>query len=192
MPRPLILHPDRLFPVDPDVRAIARRLYGEVARLPIISPHGHTDPAWFAADAPFSNAPETLLTPDHYLLRMLYSQGVRLEALGIEPVGGGDVASPRAAWRTFAEHYHLFRGTPSRAWLDWVFAEVFALTVRLEPQTADRYFDAIAAALQTAEFRPRALYRRFNIEVLATTESPIDPLDHHRAIQAGGWPGRVI
>ncbi|HTI96345.1 MAG TPA: glucuronate isomerase, partial [Rudaea sp.] len=125
MARKLELHPDRLFPAEPAVRAIARELYGQVAGLPIVSPHGHTDPAWFALNEPFGNATQLLLQPDHYLFRMLYSQGVPLEALGI----GAD-ADPRAAWRILAEHYHLFRGTPSRLWLDWVFAEVFALDVR--------------------------------------------------------------
>ena len=192
MTRPLALHPDRLFPPDPDTRAIARRLYGEVAGLPIVSPHGHTDPAWFATDAPFANAADLLVTPDHYLLRMLYSQGVPLEALGVAPREGGQVAGAREAWRTFAEHYHLFRGTPSRLWLDWVFAEVFRLEVRLEAATADLYFDTIGAALTRPEFRPRALFERFNIEVLATTESPLDPLESHQAIRASGWGGRVI
>lgn len=189
---PLELHPDRLFPIDTGVRRLAREMHATVAGLPIISPHGHTDPAWFATNAPFSNAADLLVTPDHYLLRMLYSQGVRLEALGVAPLGGGDVAPPREAWRTFAAHYPLFRGAPSRAWLDWVFAEVFGLTVRLEDQTADHYFDTINAALSTPAFRPRALFDRFNIEVLATTESPLDRLDHHQAIQASEWPGRVI
>jgi glucuronate isomerase len=176
-----------LFPADPAVRAIARELYEPVAGLPIISPHGHTDPAWFAHNAPFGNASELLLQPDHYLFRMLYSQGVRLEDLGI-----GAEADPRAAWRILAEHFHLFRGTPSRLWLDWVFAEVFGLEVRLEAETADRYYDTITEALQQPEFAPRALFERFNIEVIATTESPLDSLDHHRAIRESGWAGRVI
>jgi glucuronate isomerase len=183
----LELHPDRLFPPEPGVRAIARELYGELAALPIVSPHGHTDPAWFATDAPFGNATELLLQPDHYLFRMLYSQGVPHEALGI-----GAAADPREAWRILAEHYRLFRGTPSRLWLDWVFAEVFGLEVRLEGETADLYFDTITDALQRPEFRPRALFERFDIEVLATTENPLDPLEHHRAIRESGWHGRVI
>jgi len=167
------------------VRAIARELYAEVAALPIVSPHGHTDPAWFALNEPFGDAAALLLQPDHYLLRMLYSQGAPLEAL----IGEAD---PRAAWRLFAERYHLFHGTPSRIWLDWVFAEAFRIDVRLEAETADLYFDTITDALQRTEFRPRALFERFNIEVIATTESPLDPLDHHRAIRDSGWNGRVI
>src|SRR5690606_37130720 len=183
--RKLELHPDRLFPADPGVRAIARELYAEVAGLPIVSPHGHTDPAWFAEDEPFSNAAALLLQPDHYLLRMLYSQGVPLEAL----IGEAD---PRAAWRLFAERYHLFHGAPSRIWLDWVFAEAFRIDVRLQAETADLYFDTITDALQRPEFRPRALFERFDIEAIATTESPLDPLDHHRTIRERGWSGRVI
>ena len=179
------MHPDRLFPAEPGVRSIARELYGEVAGLPIVSPHGHTDPAWFALNEPFGDAAALLLQPDHYLLRMLYSQGVSLEALIGE-------AHPRAAWRLFAERYHLFHGTPSRIWLDWVFAEVFGIDVRLEAVTADLYFDTITDALRRTEFRPRTLFERFNIELIATTESPLDPLDHHRAIRDSGWSGRVI
>jgi glucuronate isomerase len=187
MTRPLILHPDRLFPSDPTQRAIARELYSRVATLPIVSPHGHTDPAWFATNAPFSNATELLLVPDHYLFRMLYSQGLALEDIGV----GSDV-DPRAAWRRLASHYHLFRGTPSRLWLDWVFAETFGLDVRLDGSTADRYYDTITSALATDAFRPRALFDRYGIEALATTESPLDPLAHHDAIRASGWRGRVI
>lgn len=188
MPRPLVLHPDRLLPADPATRALARALYAEVAGLPIISPHGHTDPSWFAGNAPFGNATELLLVPDHYLFRMLYSQGVPLEALGV----GNPDADPRAAWRILAENYHLFRGTPSRMWCDWVFAEAFGIEVQLDESTADQYFDTITAALATEEFRPRALFERFNIEVIATTESPLDSLEHHAAIRSSGWQGRVI
>jgi glucuronate isomerase len=193
MPQPLKLDPDRLFPADPATRAIARELYNEIADLPIVSPHGHTDPAWFALNEPFTNATELLLAPDHYLLRMLYSQGVGLEELGIAPLGGGaGEADPREAWRLFADHYHLFRGTPSRIWLDWVFAEVFGLEVRLSTETADRYYDVITGQLASDTFRPRALFERFNIEVLATTESPLDTLEHHRTIRESGWLGRIM
>nr|WP_295663674.1 glucuronate isomerase [Polymorphobacter sp.] len=188
MARPLVLHPDRLLPADPTTRSIARALYDQVAKLPIVSPHGHTDPAWFATDAAFENATELLLKPDHYVFRMLYSQGVALESLGI----GGGAVDPRAAWAIFAANYHLFRGTPTRLWLDWVFAEAFGLDVQFEAATAGHYYDAIGAALATPAFRPRALFDRFGIEVIATTESPLDTLDHHRAIRASGWGGRVI
>jgi glucuronate isomerase len=189
----LVLHEDRLFPSDPVQRAIARRLYTGVARLPIISPHGHTDPAWFAGNAPFANATELLLVPDHYVFRMLHSQGISLDALGIPRRDGSRAnVDPRAAWRVFAQHFHLFRGTPSALWLNHVFHDVFGLRIRLDAGSADLYYDTITAALQTAPFRPRALFERFNIEVIATTEGPLDSLEHHATIRASGWPGRVI
>ena len=192
MSRPLHLDPDRLLPAEPEVRARARALYAQVRNLPIVSPHGHTDPAWFAYDQPFGDAVDLLLAPDHYLYRMLFSQGVPLEQLGVRSRHGAPAFDPRTAWRLFASHYKLFRGTPSALWLDQVFAEVFGLEVRLQAATADLYFDAIGAALQTPPFRPRALFERFNIEVLATTESPTDTLEAHEAIRRSGWRGRVI
>lgn len=188
MTRPLVLNPDRLLPADPKTRDLARALYAEVAHLPIVSPHGHTDPSWFAGNEGFGNATELLLVPDHYVFRMLYSQGVPMEALG---VGGANV-DPREAWRLFAERYYLFRGTPSRMWLDWVFAEAFGMKVRLDGETSDLYFDTITEKLSTDAFRPRALFERYNIEVIATTESPLDSLEHHAAIRASGWQGKVI
>ena len=192
MPRPLHLSPDRLFPSDPAQRDIARRLYGEVAGLPIVSPHGHTDPGWFAGNAPFGNAAELLLHPDHYVFRMLYSQGISLGALGIR----NPAADPRESWRLFAQNYHLFRGTPTRMWMDWVFAEAFGFDVQFSAETSDLYYDRITEALSTDAFRPRALFDRFGIEVIATTESPLDTLEHHAAIRAanasGEWGGRVI
>lgn len=190
---PLTLHADRLLPADPGTRAIARRLYAQIAALPIISPHGHTDPAWFATDAPFANATELLLVPDHYVFRMLYSQGIALDALGIPRADGSRAAvDPRAAWRVLAEHYTLLRGTPSALWLNHVFHDVFDLRIRLDAGTADHYYDHITAALQTPAFRPRALFERFDIEVIATTESPLDTLQHHAAIRDSGWKGRVL
>ena len=193
MIRRLELHPDRLLPADPATRNIARELYAAVKDLPLVSPHGHTDPAWFATNQTFGNATDLLLVPDHYVFRMLYSQGVALADLGV----GNPAADPRRAWRLFAENYHLFRGTPSRMWLDWVFAEAFGIDVRLDGTTADRYFDTITAALASEAFTPRALFDRYNIAVIATTESPLDSLEHHAAIRAenareGGWQGRVI
>ncbi|HTV84469.1 MAG TPA: glucuronate isomerase [Dyella sp.] len=190
---PLTLHDDRLFPAEPTQRAIARRLYAHVAKLPIISPHGHTDPAWFAGNQPFANATQLLLVPDHYVFRMLYSQGISLDALGIARVDGSrNDVDPRQAWRVFAHHFHLFRGTPSSMWLNHVFHDVFGLRVRLDAGTADQYYDHITAALQRPEYLPRSLFERFNIELIATTESPLDPLQHHAAIRASGWGGRVI
>lgn len=189
---PLRLDPDRLLPITPSSREVARRLYEQVRSLPIISPHGHTDPNWFADNAHFSDAVELLLAPDHYVFRMLYSQGVDLDALCVPSRAGAPHTDRRAAWRTFAAHFHLFRGTPTSLWLNHVFAEVFGLEVRLTAETADHYYDHINDTLATDAFRPRALFERFNIEVLATTESPVDDLDAHRRIRSSGWPGRVI
>jgi len=192
-PHPLTLHDDRLFSSDPVQRAIARRLYAHVGTLPIISPHGHTDPSWFAKNEAFANATELLLLPDHYVFRMLYSQGVSLDALGIPRRDGSRAkVDPREAWRVFASHFHLFRGTPSSMWLNHVFHDVFGLRARLAASTSDLYYDHITAALQTPAFRPRALFERFNIELIATTESPLDPLQHHAEIRESGWRGRVI
>jgi glucuronate isomerase len=193
MAQPLTLNPDRLFPANPDARQIARRLYKEVKDLPIVSPHGHTDPAWFANDEAFPDPATLFIVPDHYVYRMLYSQGISMEALGIPRVDGTPVERDmRKVWRIFAENYHLFRGTPTRLWLDHVFVEVFGIDKRLGPDTADLYFDRIDAALKTPSYRPRALYERFNIEVIATTEPPHDPLPHHRKLRESNWKGRVI
>ncbi len=191
MPRKLELNDDRLFPAQASVRAIARDLYESVRGLPIISPHGHTDPQWFADNEKFSNATELLLAPDHYLYRMLYSQGIDLDAVGVARRGTESNADPRAAWRLFAKNFRLFRGTPSQLWLNYVFAKVFALDVALEEETADLYFDAIGEKLRSDAFRPRALYERFNIEILTTTEAPDDPLAHHKKIRDSGWKGQV-
>jgi glucuronate isomerase len=187
------LHPDRLFPSSSEVRPIARRLYSLVSDLPIISPHGHTDPRWFAENVAFTNATELLLTPDHYLFRMLCSQGIELDHLAV-PRADGSVRldDAREAWRLFAANWFLFVGTPSRLWLDWVFENVFGLSEFLSAETADTFFDVITDKLAEESFRPRALFDRFNIEVLTTTESPLDRLVHHKTIRESEWGGRVL
>jgi len=188
-----LLHDDRLFPADPGIRAIARRLFAGVRHLPIISPHGHTDPAWFALNQPFADPCALMVTPDHYLLRLLYSQGIALEALGVPRLDGAPVqADPRAAWRLVAANWHLFRGTPTRLWWEHTLETVFGVEERLCPASADRIYDRIADCLARPEYRPRALFDRFNIEVLATTESPLDTLEHHRALGGSGRGGRII
>lgn len=192
MSRPLLLHPDRLFSSDPTARSLAQELYSSVARLPIVSPHGHTDPQWFADDSAFADPASLLVTPDHYVTRLIYSQGTPMESLGVRPLDGGPVADARAVWRTFAEHYHLFRGTPSGLWLDHVFAEVFGLTERLDVASADRAYDQIADCLARPEFRPRALLDRFGIEVITTTDSPLSELPHHQRLAADGLGDRVL
>jgi glucuronate isomerase len=182
----------RLFPSDPAARAVSAKLYETVRDLPILSPHGHTDPAWFAKDEAFPNPAALFIQPDHYIFRMLYSQGVSLESLGIPQADGKQQADPREVWRIFAKHYYLFRGTPTRLWLDYSLSTLFGLTERLNAGNADAYYDTISRALQTAEFRPRALFEKFRIEVLSTTDSPLDTLEHHKAIRESGWKGRVL
>jgi len=188
-----MLHPDRLFPADPTTRDIARRLYANVKDLPIISPHGHTDPRWYAENEPFANPASLFVIPDHYIFRMLYSQGIALEKLGIPRLDGGPVETdPRKIWRLFAENYYLFRATPTRMWLDHAFETLFGLTDRLSRSNADRFYDVIDAALKTEAFRPRALFERMNIEVISTTDGALDDLKWHRMIRESGWMGRVV
>ncbi|HXW19718.1 MAG TPA: glucuronate isomerase [Roseiarcus sp.] len=189
----MALHPDRLLPIEPEARAVARRLYDGVASLPILSPHGHTDPSWFAEDAPFPDPAALFVKPDHYVFRMLYSQGVRLEDLGIARRDRGPVETDgRKIWRIFARHWPLFRGTPTRLWFEHSIERVFGIDERLDAENADRLYDAIASQLSEADFRPRALYRRFNIEAIATTDGPLDDLAAHDAIRASQWDGRVL
>ena len=188
-----LLDPDRLFPAEPAARALARSLHAEVRDLPIVSPHGHTDPRWYAEDAPFPDPATLFVVPDHYVFRMLCSQGVPLEALGVPRADGGPTETdPRAIWRRFAEHYHLLRGTPSRLWLDHTFETVFGLDARLSAATADAAYDHVADCLARPEYRPRALFRRFGIEAIATTEGALDDLRWHRMIAASGWDGKVV
>jgi glucuronate isomerase len=185
----MLLHPDRLFPPDPDTRKIARALYASVKDLPIVSPHGHTQASWFAKNQPFPDPATLFVLPDHYVYRMLYSQGVSLEDLEIgQPVAG----NPRKVWSIFASHYNLFRGTPTRMWLDYAFEELFGLTQRLSEKTADLYYDTISEKLNQKEFLPRSLFDRFQIEVLSTTDSPTDSLQDIQAIRALGWKARIL
>ena len=184
------LDPLRYFPAEPAQRRIAAELFATIEKLPIISPHGHTDPAWFATDAPFEDAVSLLLWPDHYLLRLLYSAGVTLESIGLAPrEGGGEVEKDRRRiWKRLADHYYIFRGTPCRAWLDHTFLEVFGLDRPFGPENADHYYDAINEKLKQPAFRPRALFERFHIEAIATTEQSGDELKHHEAL--AGTKGR--
>ena len=185
----MLIHEDRLFPAEPKVRSIARSLYAQVRDLPIVSPHGHTQAAWFAKNEPFPDPAKLFVQPDHYVYRMLYSQGVSMDDLEI---GQAVMKDPRKVWRIFASHYHLFRGTPTRMWLDYALQELFGLTERLSEKTADTYFDTIAAKLERPEFLPRALFERFKLEVLATTDSPLDSLEDHAAIRKSDWKGRIL
>ena len=185
-------HPDRLLPADPGVRDIARSLYERMRDQPIISPHGHVDPRLLLDDEPFRDPTSLFITPDHYVNRLMFSRGVDLSELG---VGRGplDEQDSRAAWRLLAEHWHAYAGTPSRYWMEHEFSEVFGLTTGLSPQTADAMYDELAAKLAQPEFAPRALFDRFGIQVLATTDDPVDDLAPHAALAAdGSFTGLVI
>lgn len=189
----MALNPDRLFPIEPDARGIARRLFETVEQLPIVSPHGHTDPRWYADDEAFPDPASLFVKPDHYIFRMLYSQGVRLETLGVPRKDGGAVeADGRTIWQTFARHFHLFRGTPSRLWFEHALETVFGIDERLSEKNADTLYDRIAERLTDPAMRPRALYKQFGIEVISTTDAATDDLSAHDAILRSGWDGRVV
>jgi glucuronate isomerase len=187
-----MLSPDRYFDPNPAVRDIARELYQRAARLPLICPHGHVDPRILAQDIPFPDPAALLVVPDHYVTRMLYSQGVPLEALGVPSLDGSPVESDsRKIWRRFAEHMPLFRGTPSGCWLRHELADVFGVDEPLSAANADAIYDRIDGLLRTDAYRPRALFDRFRIEVLCTTDAASDPLTFHQQIRDSGWSGVV-
>ncbi|HEU4642207.1 MAG TPA: glucuronate isomerase [Gemmatimonadaceae bacterium] len=189
----LTIHPDRYFDPDPAIRRVARALHEETRALPLVCPHGHVEAKLLAENAPFPEPASLIIVPDHYIVRMLYSRGVPMEALGIPTRDGTPVErDPRKIWRTFAEHWHLFLGTPSGAWLGHELHEVFGIRRVPSRDTADATYDEIAERLASPEYRPRALFERFGIEVLTTTDAAADSLEHHRAIRASGWTGRVI
>jgi glucuronate isomerase len=185
----MLIHEDRLFPAEPSALKVARALYASIKDLPIVSPHGHTQAAWFARNEPFPDPAKLFVQPDHYIYRMLYSQGISLDELEI---GQPELKDPRRVWRIFASHYYLFRGTPTRIWLDFAFHNLFGLNQRLSEATADLYYDTISEKLRTPEFLPRALFKRFNLEVLATTDSPLDSLADHQAIRDSNWKARIL
>ncbi|MGO8860177.1 MAG: glucuronate isomerase [Acidimicrobiales bacterium] len=188
-----MLNENRLLPAEPGVRRIARSLYEHTRALPIVSPHGHCDPAELAGNSALGDPAFELVSKDHYILRLLYSQGVPLESLGVCRTDGvPPEIDGRHVWRTFAEHYHLFRGTPSKLWLDHTLAEVFGVEVPLRADTADEVYDEVSARLREEEFRPRSLYERFGVEFLATTDGALDPLDCHACLRQSGWAGRVV
>lgn len=180
----MTLNPDRLFPADPATREVARRLYAEVAKLPIISPHGHVPPAWIANDVPFGNPTQLFLTPDHYINRLLHANGVELSELGV-PVGSDFTdEQSRNAWRTFCSHWGDFNGTAMRYWMQDQLCGIFGIDVRPSAETADEIYDRVNEQLATPAMRPRALMDSFDIEFIATTDDPCDSLEHHEAVAA--------
>ena len=187
-----VLHPDRLFPADPGVRALARRLHEHVKDLPIVSPHGHVDARLLLEDASFPDPTALLISPDHYVFRLLHAAGIPLRELG---VGGSPLTQEqaRAAWRSLCANWAVFSGTPVRYWLQMQLSDIFGINERPGVENADSLYDQVAACLATDEFRPRALYRQFGIDVLATTNDPCDDLKAHAALAADpSWKGRVI
>jgi glucuronate isomerase len=189
----IILHPDRFFDSDKEIRKNAIELYNDVKDLPIISPHGHVDPNILAENRPFPDPAELILIPDHYIFRMLYSQGIPLESLGVPTIDGTMVETDhRKIWQIFADHFYLFAGTPTGAWLSHEFVEVFGIIEKLESSNAMKIYDELNEKLQSPEFLPRALFERFNIEVLSTTDGASDSLIQHKTIRESGWKGRVV
>jgi len=181
----LTLHPDRLFPAEATTRDVARRLYDTVKDLPIISPHGHVPPQWIADNTPWTDPTSLLLSPDHYINRLLHAHGVSLSSLGVPP--GKAVLSDdeaRAAWRTFCSHWHVFRGTPVRYWMESELVEIFGVDVRPSAETADAIYDTISSTLAQPDFRPRQLLDRFDISFIATTDDPCDDLAYHQQLEA--------
>ena len=181
-----MLAPDRLFDPEPSLKTAAINLYALVQNLPIVSPHGHVDPSLFSApDRSFGNPVELLVQPDHYVLRMLYSQGLPYEKFLAKE-------NPRDIWRLFAKNFYLFRGTPSGLWLTHELEAVFGVTEKLGTATADLIYDRIEEALATPAYSPRSLFERLNIEILATTDSAFDTLEHHQAIRLSDWKGHIV
>ncbi|RPI30962.1 MAG: glucuronate isomerase [Chloroflexota bacterium] len=189
----LDLSEDRFFDPDPSQRAVARQIYAAISPLPIVSPHGHVSPRLFASDSvTFGTPADFLIIPDHYVFRMLYSQGISLESLGVPRLDGGEVEQDhRKIWQIFAENFYLFRGTPSGVWLAHELHDVFGVEHKLDGSTAQEIYDQIAACLEEPEFKPRALFERFNIEVLCTTDSADDMLEYHQAIRRSDWKGNI-
>jgi glucuronate isomerase len=186
---------DRYFDPDPTVRRHARAIYESTQGLPIVSPHGHVDAAVLATDDPFPDPTSLIITPDHYILRLLYSQGVPMESLGVAPIDGqppNAEPNPVTVWETFARHYHIFRGTPTHAWLEYQFHDLFGVDRELNADSALYVYEAIAERLRSPEFRPRALFKRFKVEVLATTDAATASLEHHVALRNIDLGGRVI
>jgi glucuronate isomerase len=184
--------PDRLFPADPGVRALARRIHEHVAGLAIVSPHGHVDARVLLDNAPFADPASLLISPDHYVFRLLHAAGVPLTDLGVGSYSLTEEQA-RTAWRQLCSHWSIFRGTPVRYWLQTQLADIFGVTQRLTPDSADTVYDVIANCLVEPQFRPRALFERFGIEVLATTNDPADDLAAHAALRADpDWSGRVV
>ena len=186
-------HPYRLFPFDTITKDLARELYENIEKLPIISPHGHCDPSWFSENKRFPDPAQLFVVPDHYVFRMLASQGFTLSELGVNSIDGSNFEKdPKEIWKKFSENYYLFRGTPTAMWLDYSFEKVFGITELLSPATSDFHYNHIEEKLSQPEYLPQALFDKFNIEVLSTTDSALSELSHHSDLNKSFWGGRVV
>ncbi|MCB0061521.1 MAG: glucuronate isomerase [Caldilineaceae bacterium] len=187
------LNPDRYFDPDPTVRKLARTLYDGIADLPIISPHGHVEPALLADEnATLGSPAELFIIPDHYVFRMLYAQGIALEAVGVKPNDDGWVETDhRKIWQIFADHFYLFRGTPTGMWITEELVTIFDITQPLNGENAQLIYDQLEEKLAQPAFKPRALFDRFNVEVLCTTDAATDTLPHHQTLRASDWNGNI-
>jgi glucuronate isomerase len=188
-----MIHPERFFDPNPAIRTIANTLYKEIKDLPLICPHGHVDPLLFASNEPFPDPAHLFIIPDHYVFRMLYSQGIPLQNLGIKPLDGSSFENDsRCIWQIFSEHFYLFAGTPTGIWLTTEFEEVFGVTEKLDARSGMRIYDHIEGRLKQPEYLPRQLFKTFNIEVLSTTDGASDTLACHEVIRESGWDGNII
>jgi len=187
--RRLAPHPDRLLPADRGLRDLARSIYQQVAGAPIYSPHGHVDAAIIADNRPFGNPAELLITPDHYVTRLIHAYGIGLDQLGVNTPS----ADPREIWRIFCAHWHIFAGTVVRYWFESEFFDVFGLTEQPSAENADDLYDQLSEKLAQPDFRPRELFDRFNIAVLATTDDPASDLSAHQLLAADpDFAGAVV
>jgi glucuronate isomerase len=188
-----VSNPLTFFDPDPGVRQVASELYNQVKDRPLLCPHGHVDPGIFSENKPFPDPSRLIITPDHYVFRMLYSRGIQLENLGIIPLDGSPYEQDsRAIWQIFSENFYLFAGTPTGIWFTQEFEEVFGITEKLNAGSGMHIYDQIQDKLKQPDFLPRALYKKFNIEVLSTTDGAADTLEHHKAIRESGWDGMDI
>ncbi len=187
------LNENRFFSPNSTIRNFALEIYNTVKDMPIVSPHGHVDISMFVDNKPFPNPAKLFLTPDHYVYRMLYSQGILMESLGIPTLDGAEVETDtRKIWQIFADNYYLFCGTPSGVWLSYEFNKIFGITEKLNSANAQKIYDELQEKINQKEFLPRSLFEKFNIEVLTSTDSASDSLENHKAIMDSGWGKKIV
>jgi glucuronate isomerase len=187
------LHDDRFFDSNPAIRNVAREIYNSIKSLPIISPHGHVDPQIFVENKPFPHPAQLFIIPDHYVYRMLYSQGIPIESMGVPSVNGTKVETdPKKIWQIFCENYYLFNGTPSGVWLDYEFNQIFGIKEKPDAKNALKIYDELNEKINSPEYLPRTLFEKFGVEALSTTDAATDSLEPHKKIKESGWKGKVV